>query len=196
MKLLLQVLLTTLLGLSNLTALADPPRASHDHWRNTNYYSHYVLYDAATHTYVETVNCRALNRFTLVSNEMNTLYLYDASRGMSMKLDYTGMYLKAAGAQDFTIYQYGTFDTRTMFEHHDQNGAYTGTIVKKHGCSTEEWFPGGQRPSFTFVLTATSNDAVEMYDGSRGIAVKLVGNDMYLRMPNENYSYFKSGQWR
>jgi len=51
---------------------ADPPRPSHDHWRNTKYAGHYVRYDYASKTYVETINCQVYYRFKLVSNELNT----------------------------------------------------------------------------------------------------------------------------
>lgn len=176
-------------------AHADPPRPLHEHWRNTNYPSHYVLYDNQSRTWVETVDCRVANRFTQVSNENNTLNLFDASRGMAMRLTYEGMFLKAAGASDFTIYQYGTFDTRTLFEHSDANGAYTGSIVKRDACAWEEWFPGGSAPSYRFVQSAVSPDAVEIYDGSRDIGVRLEASRMLLRQGNTPFSFFRPGRW-
>ena len=185
------------LGGAGSPAFADPPRASHDHWRNTNYPSHYVMYDSATRTYVETVDCRVMWRFTLVSNEMNNLTLYDASRGMTVLLNYDGMFLKPAGAANFSLYQNGTFDTRTMFDHIDANGAHTGTVVKRHGCRWEEWFPGGGAAAFTFVQGGADVNAVEMYDGSRSIWVRLeTEGRMYLKQGGSGFNFFKNGRWR
>jgi hypothetical protein len=190
------LIIITLFLIMTTAARADPPRASHDHWRNTNYPSHYVLYDYATHTYVETVDCRALNRFTAVSNETNTLTLYDASRGMTMRLTYDGMWLKAAGAVDFTFYQAGTFDTRTLFEHSDANGVYTGSILKHDACRWDETFPGGGGPAFTFHQTVVTNDSVELYDASRALSVRLDAASMWLKQGQSAYGFFKSGVWR
>lgn len=184
---------TTLLTLSMVfsasAAFADPPRPSHDHWRNTGYQGHYVLYDFASHTYVETVNCRATNRFTLVSNQLNELTLFDASRGMTMRLNYDGMWLKAAGASDFTFYQSGTFDTRTQF-HHD-----AGAITKGHGCTWVEWFNGAAGPAYNFAERGTTPGSVELYDGTRDIWVRLDAAQMWLHFGAAAYTFFKTGHW-
>lgn len=190
-------LLSTLLGFAALTtaAFADPPRPSHDHWRNTDYAGHYVLYDRASNSYIETVGCRAAWRFTLVRNETNAIELYDASRGMGMRLDYDGMWLKPAGQADWSLYQRGTFDTRKMFYHNDVNGNFTGTVLKSHGCEWQEWFPGVGSASFRFVERNTTRDAVELYDGSRDLWVKLDATHMYLRTGANPYGFFKGGHW-
>lgn len=184
-----------LFTLTATSAWADPPMPSHDHWRNTNYGGHYVLYDVASRTYVETINCRVSFRFTLVSNQRNTLTLFDASRGMTVRLDYQGMWLKAQGASDFSFYQAGTFDTRKQFQHFDANGAYTGAITKGHGCSWVEWFPGYSAPSYYFVERGTAPDAVELFDGSRDLWVRLSGSSMALKFGNAAYAFFKNGHW-
>lgn len=182
-------LLTLSLVFSASAALADPPRASHDHWRNTGYQGHYVLYDFASHTYVETVNCRAANRFTLVSNQLNELTLFDASRGMTVRLNYDGMWLKASGASDFTFYQSGTFDTRTQF-HHD-----AGAITKGHGCTWVEWFNGAATAAYSFAERGTTTGSVELYDGTRDIWVRLDSAQMWLHFGAAAYSFFKTGNW-
>lgn len=184
-------IITIILSLLAFTeaARADPPRANHYHWRNTNYPSHYVLYDYASRTWIETVDCRVFNRFTLVRNEVNTLTLYDASRDMTMLLNYEGMFLKAHGASGFSFYQNGTFDTRTLFQHAD------AAISKHHACVWEEWFSGASRPTFSFVQSAVSPDAVELYDRSRDIGVRLESSRMLLRQGNVPFSYFKAGRW-
>jgi hypothetical protein len=190
----LTIAFTAITGLGNI-ARADPPRASHDHWRNTAYPSHYVLYDSASRTWVETVDCRPLWRFTVLSNEMNTLTLYDASRDMTVRLTYEGMYLKASGASGFTYYQPGTFDTRTLFEHNDANGAYTGTIIKRDGCRWEEHFPGVSGAAFTFTQGSITPQAVEIYDGSRDLTVRMDAGSMWLKWGQGGYDFFKSGRW-
>ena len=170
-------------------ARADPPIASHDHWRNTNYPSHYVLYEPQSASWVETVDCRVVNRFREVSNALNTLTLYDQSRDMAMRLTYDGMYLKAHGAADFSLYQYGTFDTRKSFRHAD------GVIAKRNACAWEEWFPGGSQPAFRFVQSGVDAAAVELYDSSRDIGVRLENGQMLLRQGNAPFSFIKSGRW-
>jgi hypothetical protein len=190
MKTYLKFLLTmaaALLGTS--AALADPPRASHDNWQNTNYASHYVRYDSQTRTYVETVDCRPLWRFTLVSNEMNTLTLYDASRGMTVRLDYSGMYLKPAGAANFTFYQNGTFGNRWQFK------PDAAAITKLDGCKWIEWFSGQSAPTFSFQQRSFTSNAVELYDASRDMWVKLENTAMSLRTGNNPYAFFKNGKW-
>ena len=176
-------------------ARADPPRASHDHWRNTGFAGHYVLYDSSSRTWVETVSCRAANRFTIVRNETNSLTLLDAGRGMTMRLDYQGMWLKAAGAVEFSFYQAGTFDTRTQFKHVDGNGTYTGAITKGHACSWVEWFPGASGPAFQFMERGTNPSSVELYDRSRDLWVRLDTDRMWLKIGTAAYGFFKSGRW-
>ncbi len=107
----LKILFMCSLGFNALTAFADPPPASHHYWRNSNYPNHYVLYDAKTRQWVETIDCRVAYRFRAIKNELNNLTLYDDSRGMTVLVNYDGMFLKAAGAVDFSFYQRGTFDT-------------------------------------------------------------------------------------
>lgn len=191
----LQLVCALLIASFSSVGRADPPRASHDYWRNTAYPSHYVRYDQATRTYVETVDCRPLWRFTLVSNAANTLTLYDASRGMTIQLNYDGMYLKPVGQSSFTYYQPGTFDTRTQFFHYDANGTYTGSINRRDGCVWEEWFPGSSLPAYRFRQTLVTNDAVEMYDQTRDLSVRLTRDKMYLRTGSQAYGFFKSGRW-
>ncbi len=188
-------LVSLTLTLAATSAFADPPRPNHDHWRNTAYPGHYVLFDRASNSYIETVNCTAAWRFTLVSNQNNTLTLYEASRGMTMMLNYDGMYLKAQGASDFTFYQAGTFDTRTIFYHNDAAGNYTGSISKGHGCEWSEWFPGYPSASFHFVEKSTTAGGVEMYDGSRDLYVWLNANSVSLKAGNGAYAFFKNGHW-
>jgi hypothetical protein len=170
-------------------ARADPPPASHDHWRNTNYPSHYVLYDNRTRTWTETVDCRVLWHFRELSNQLNVLTLYDDSRGMTVRLTYDGMYLKAAGAADFSFYQAGTFDTRTLFDNGDS------AISKHDGCVWEEWFHGASGPAFRFTQSGIDNGAVELYDGSRNMGVRLEATRMLLRQGNVPWSFFKNGRW-
>lgn len=177
------------------TALADPPRASKYHWRNTAYPSHYILYDFASRTYIETIDCRVFYRFTLVENGVNTLTLYDQSRDMTVRLDYEHMYLKPSGSAGFTLYQNGTFDSRIQFSHNDAQGNYTGSISKKAACVWEEWFPGGRSPSFTFVQSSVNNDAVEVYDRSRDMTVRMDAGRMWLRQGNAPFGFFKDGHW-
>lgn len=177
------------------SALADPPRPSHDHWRNTTYQDHYIRYDHASRKYIETVNCKVLWRFNLLSNELNTLTLHDPSRNMTVRLDYTGMYLKAASASTFTLYQRGTFDTRTHFNHYDQNGTYTGSIAKLDGCTWVERSSGQSQVAYRFVQRSASADSIELYDGSRDIWVSLKAKAMYLRFGSNAYQYFKNGSW-
>lgn len=192
----LHVILLALVFLSlTKVARADPPRASHDHWRNTQYAGHYILYDNASRSYVETVNCRVMWRFTVRSNEMNTLTLYDASRNMLVRLTYDGMYLKESGANDFTLYQRGTFDTRKQFRHHDASGNYTGAITKGHGCSWVEYLAGAKSPSFRFVESASTNGYVDIYDSSRSMTVRMDNSRMYLKVGNGAFGYFKDGTW-
>lgn len=140
------------LCLSSLTtvALADPPRPSHNYWRNTNYPTHYVLYDYVSRSYVETVDCKALHRFRALTNALNTLTLYDDSRGMTMQVNYEGMWLKAAGASTFTFYQAGTFDTREQFSHIDARGMPTGSIYRTSGCRWQEKLTGSAAPNYNF----------------------------------------------
>jgi hypothetical protein len=191
----LTIAFTAVTGIGTV-ARADPPRASHDHWRNTSYPSHYVLYDNASRTWVETVDCRVLWRFTALSNEMNVLTLYDASREMTVRLTYEGMFLKPAGAADFSFYQPGTFDTRTLFEHRDANGTYSGTIIKRDACRWEERFPGGSGPAFTFTTGTATPQWVEIYDGSRDLTVRMDAGSMYLRFGQGATNFFKNGRWR
>lgn len=187
-------LLLTLLS-APLSIFADPPRASHDYWRNTNYVGHYVLYDAASKTYLETINCRVAFRFTAVSNELNTLTLFDASRNMTVRLNYQGMYLKPSGAADFSFYQAGTFDTRTQFENYNPNGSLASTISKRHGCVWQEQFVGAHTPAFSFVEKSTNNDAVELFDASRNLWARLNANAIYLKSGTAPYSFFHNGRW-
>jgi len=188
---LVAVVMTILPGI----ALGDPPRASHDHWRNTNHGGHYVLYDSPSRTYVETINCQPAYRFTLVRNEMNTLTIYDASRDMTVRLDYSGMWLKPSGAADFSFYQAGTFDTRDQFQHVDANGTYTGAITKLDGCRWVEWFAGASAPTYYFEERGTTANHVELYDGSRDIWVRMEANRMLLRFGNDPFAFFKKGKW-
>jgi len=177
-------------------ASADPPRASHHHWRNANHHSHYVLYDIASRQWLETIDCRVVYRFNLVRNEMNTLELHDPTRNMSILLNYEGMFLKPAGATGFSFYQAGAFDTRTQFSHYDANGAWTGTITKQHGCSFVEYLASATTPTFRFGYKQATADFVEIYDGSRDIFVKMeTGGRMLLRESNQAYWHFKNGRW-
>lgn len=184
------------LGFSVATAIfADPPRPSHDHWRNIQYAGHYVRYDSQSRTYVETINCRASYLFTLVSNEMNTLTIFDASRNMTVGLNYEGMYLKAAGATAFMLYQKGTFDTRTQFQHVDSKGAFSGALTKLDGCNWVEYLAGSHTPNWRFVERSTNPQSVELFDGSRNIFVRLDNTQMFLKTGSNPYGFFKNGHW-
>lgn len=185
----------SLLFAMTTSVFADPPRASHDHWRNTNVPSHYVMYDNASRTYLETINCRIAYRFTLVSNEMNTLTIFDASRNMTVRLNYEGMFLKAAGATNFTFYQPGTFDTRTQFKNMNPNGTHASNITKQHACVWQEWFLGARGPAYNFVEKNTNASSVELYDVSRNMWVRLDTAAMFLKVGNAAYSFFHSGHW-
>jgi hypothetical protein len=182
-------------GLAATSALADPPRPSHHHWINTNYASHYVLYDYASRQWIETINCQVAYRFNLVSHENNAIILNDPSRDMTIRLDYDGMYLKPHGATEFSFYQAGTFDRREQFQHFDANGAYTGAITKLHACEFVEYLAGATSPTFRFHLANNANGAVELYDGSRDLWVKLDQSRMYLHFGANPYAFFKDGHW-
>lgn len=188
-------LIVAAVALHSVIGLADPPRANHHYWRNTDYPNHYVLYDYATRQWVETIDCRVFYRFRSTGNELNAITLIDDSRGMVVRLTYDGMFLKPAGASDFTFYQRGTFDTRESFAHNDDAGNYTGTISRTHACQWQEWFPGNTSPTFSFVQTLVDNSAVEMFDGSRGIAVRLEQSRMYLKQGTVAFGFFKDGHW-
>ena len=175
--------------------MADPPRPSHDHWRNTQYAGHYVRYDAPSHTYVETINCRPSYRFTLVSNELNTLTIFDASRNMTVRLDYSGMYLKPSGSTAFTLYQKGTFDTRTQFQHVDSRGTYSGAITKLDGCNWVEYLAGSHTANWHFVERSTTPQSVELFDASRNMFVRLDNTQMFLKTGANPYGFFKNGHW-
>ena len=191
----LKVLIMVSLGFNALTAFADPPPAPHHYWRNSNYPNHYVLYDAKLRQWVETIDCRVAYKFRAIKNELNNLYLYDDSRGMTVLVNYDGMFLKAAGASEFSSYQRGTFDTRERFYHFDNAGGHTGTFARAHGCQWQEWFPGNANPAYTFVQTRVGGDGVEMHDGSRNISVKLEPGRMLLKQGNQPYSFYRNGHF-
>lgn len=177
-------------------AYADPPPDSHHYWRNANYPDHYVLYDQASRTWVETINCRVSWRFTQVSNQLNTLTLFDASRGMTVRLDYSGMYLKGASDADFAFYQAGTFDRRIMFAHTNAGGAFTGSIVRTHGCAWQEFFPGSNgTPAYRFVQSAVTPTYVDVYDASRDLTARMDATNLYLRQGSASFGFFKNGHW-
>lgn len=189
------------LGLSTLVfifsagiVVADPPVPPHYHWRNTNYPSHYVLYDFPTKTYIETVDCKPMWRFKEVSNALNTLTLFDASRGMTIQLTYDGMFLKEKGATSFTFYQKGVFDTRRQFSH-NMNGTYTGALTKQHGCQWFEYLAGASSPSWRFKEVTTTAGYVDLFDASRNMTVRLNNDSMYLRTGTAPLAFFKKGQW-
>ena len=191
----LKLFLALALGFSATSAFADPPRPSHHHWINTNYANHYILYDNASRQWIETVNCQPAWRFNLVSNENNAIVLHDPSRNMTVRLEYGAMYLKANGAADFSLYQYGTFDTREQVQHVDANGIYTGAITKLHSCQFVEYLAGSSQPSFHFFLANNNGGTVELYDNSRDLWVKLEANRMYLHSAGAAYQLFKNGRW-
>lgn len=191
----LAIAVAHLAGLQAPAAFADPPPDNHHHWRNTNYANHYVLYDYASRQWVETIDCRIAYRFNLVRNEMNAIELHDPSRGMTIRLTYDGMYLKAAGAAGFSFYQNGTFDRRLRFEHRDAAGQYTGAISKQHACQWVEYLAGASAPTFRFSHASANASSVEMYDGSRDLWVRLDQTRMYLRVGAGAYGYFKDGRW-
>src|SRR4051812_24989246 len=87
------------------TAIADPPPTPKNFWRNTNYFNHYVLYERATNTYVETVDCKPLWRFTKVGGNLNEVILRDEGRKLNVKISYDGMYLKADNQAAYQFYQ-------------------------------------------------------------------------------------------
>ena len=175
---------------------ADPPIDPNYLWRNTSYPSHYVLYDFQTKTYVETVDCKPLWRFTVVSNQMNTLTLFDASRGMTVQVNYDGMYLKEKGATQFKFYQKGTFDKRWQFSHHDAKGVYTGAITIQHGCNVVEYLAGASSPTWRFKQTNRTNEYVDIFDASRNMLVRLTNDSMYLRTGSNPLAFFKNGAWK
>lgn len=192
----LLTLMTLALSLfSTGQALADPPPNPHHLWRNTNYPSHYVLYDAASRQWIETVDCRVLWRCNLVRNELNAIELNDPSRKMTIRLTYDQMLLKPAGAAGFSAYQNGTFDARERFSHYDAAGNYTGQIVRGHACKFSEYFAGQSSPAYTFVIASSSAAAVEIWDESRHMMVKLDSNRMYMSANGASYSFFKNGRW-
>lgn len=191
----LKILFMCSLGFNALTAFADPPPASHHYWRNSNYPNHYVLYDAKTRQWVETIDCRVAYRFRAIKNELNNLTLYDDSRGMTVLVNYDGMFLKAAGALDFSFYQRGTFDTREAFYHFDNAGTHTGTFQRAHGCQWQEWFPGVGYPVYTFVQTGVDSGGVEMHDGGRAISVRLEAGRMLLKHGQQAYAHYRNGHF-
>lgn len=184
------------LNLLSPSVFADPPLPTHNHWRNTNYPSHYVLYDAASKSYIETINCKPTYYFKFLTRELNAMTLFDQSRNMTIRLDYDGMSLKASGASSFTFYQSGTFDSRLQFENRNPNGTVASVISKGHNCDWKEWFVGAPSPTFYFVEKGTNNDAVEIFDGSRNMWVRMTSNAMFLKVGNGAYSFFHSGNWR
>lgn len=181
--------------LFNLSLLADPPQASHHYWQNSNFVGHYVLYDYGSRTYLETINCKVAYRFTVVSNIMNTLTLFDASRGMTVQLNYEGMSLKEKGATKFTFYQQGSFDTREQFKHYDNKGNFTGALTKQHACGWVEYLAGSHAPDWRFVEVGRNKDFVDLYDASRNMTVRLEKNRMLLKTGNNPLGFFKNGNW-
>jgi hypothetical protein len=176
-------------------AVADPPTSAKTHWRNTNYYSHYVLYERSTGTWVETINCKPVYRFTKVSSNLNDLILYDAGRKLSVKLNYDGMYLKFDNEAAYKFYQPGTFDKRVRF-FHQYNGQWTGTLSRLHGCAWEELLAGGTAPSWHFVAYGEDANSVYLYDKSRNMRVRLNPSDMWLQPSGQGtFSFFKTGHW-
>lgn len=176
------------------TVLGDPPIPPKHHWRNSQHAGHYVLYDAASRTYIETVGCKALWKFKEVTNELNRLTLHDASRNMTMQLTYDAMYLKANGATTFTKYQNGTFDKRQRFSHY-QNGNYTGALSIGHACSWVEYLAGATSPSWRFVETASNASSIRLYDAGRKLSVILNLNEMWLQWDGKKPEFFKKGNW-
>jgi hypothetical protein len=177
------------------SAVADPPTSPKHHWRNRNDYKHYFLYERATNTWVETIHCNPVYRFKRTGGDLNTLYLYDAGRKLTVKLNYDGMWLKFDHEANYAFYQYGTFDKRVRF-FHQYNGQWTGTLSRLHGCNWEELLAGGSAPSFRFKAYAEDANAVLLHDASRNMRVRLNAADMWLQ-PNgqSSFSFFKGGYW-
>ncbi len=180
---------------AGLSAAGDPPPTPKNFWRNANYYNHYVLFDRATNTYVETVNCKAAWRFARTGGNLNEVYLRDASRKLNMKISYDGMWLKFDHEADYKFYQKGTFDKRVRF-FHNVNGTWTGTVSRLPGCAWEELLAGNTRPSWFFSSFGENASSVFLYDKSRNMRVRLDGAAMFLQQSNQpNYGFFKNGYW-
>lgn len=186
------IVLSALLGTA---AVADPPTSAKNHWRNANDYKHYVLYERSSNTWVETINCNPVYRFTKVSSDLNNLILYDAGRKLSVKLNYDGMWLKFDHEAAYKLYQYGTFDKRVRF-FHQYGGQWTGTLSRLHGCAWEELLAGGSAPAFRFKAYGEDASSVFLYDGTRNMRVRLNAADMWLQPSGQaQFSYFKGGYW-
>lgn len=184
-----------LIGFIGIQAFADPPPSPKNLWRNSNYYNHYVLYERKTNTWIETVDCKALWRFTKQSSDLNNLYLRDAGRKLTVKLSYDGMYLKYDNESAFKLYQRGTFDKRVRF-FHQYNGQWSGTVSRGHACNWEELLAGSQAPNFRFKVYGENASSVFLFDASRNMRVKLNTGDMWLQEKGQaNFSYFKNGYW-
>ncbi len=188
----LSIVLAAFIGVA---AVADPPIGAKNHWRNANYFNHYFLYDKPTNTYVETVNCTAAWRFTKVSSDLNNVILYDASRKLSVKLNYDDMFLKYDHETAWKPYQKGTWTKRVRF-FHQYNGQWSGTVSRKHGCAWEELLAGNSKPSFYFKAYAEDANSVLLLDTSRNMRVKLNAADMHLQPSGQgNFTFFKGGYW-
>jgi hypothetical protein len=175
--------------------LADPPPAPKTFWRNTNYYNHYILFDSATNTYVETVNCKAAWRFTKIGGDLNNIILRDAGRKLNVKLSYGSMWLKFDTDADYKFYQYGTFEQKARF-FHQVNGTWTGTLSRGNGCQWEELLAGHSTPSFHFVAYGENAASVFLYDKSRNMRVRLDAAEMWLQQSGAAvFSFFKKGYW-
>lgn len=176
-------------------AKADPPVSPKNHWRNANDPKHYLLYEKASNTWVETVNCIPMWRFKKVSSNLNNLYLRDESRKLNVQLNYDDMRLKFDNEPAYKFYQKGTFDKRVRF-FHSYNGQWTGTVSRLNGCSWEELLAGGSKPSWFFKAYGEDANSVYLYDGSRNMRVRLDAANMYLQPTGQaTFSFFKTGYW-
>jgi hypothetical protein len=190
---LLQVLVLSVL--CGGVAIADPPTGPKYFWRNRNDYKHYVLYEKSSNTWVETVNCVPAWRFTKISSDLNNLYLRDAGRKLTVKVNYDGMWLKFDNQTSFSFYQPGAFEKRVRF-FHQYNGQWTGTVSRKNGCAWEELLAGGSAPSFHFKAYGEDASSAYLYDGSRNMRVRLNAADMWLQPSGQpTFSFFKTGYW-
>ena len=187
---LVAIVLSALIGGA---AVADPQPSAKTFWRNSHDYRHYVLYEKSSNTWVETVNCTPAWRFTKVGSDLNNLYLRDASRKLSVKLNYDGMWLKFDHESSYSFYQGGSFAKRARFFHQYQ-GQWTGTLSRNHGCAWEELLAGGTAPAFRFKAYGEDASSVFLYDSSRNMRVRLDTAQMWLQPKGQTqFSFFKSG---
>ena len=187
------VLLSSIVGLS----IARAPQAEASvrvgpryDWFHSGGYFHAVAGTGGG--WVETIGDNEAFYFRQTDRNDTYVELFDASRGMAVRLYADAMYLKAAGEAQYRRFYYGHWDDRRLY-----GDPTPGVPVSYFDLKTAQiwhWVRSGAQTLYMREILR-NDDQIQLYNGAEGVTISLMDHAVWMKKDGSSWFRYSAGAW-